>query len=84
MKLRIENSSVKRFPTETEIREGLAETKRRQSQPGFAEAEKRRLADVELRSKAKGTKFPELLKQGTKPAFSHLSPEDQRLAFRYL
>lgn len=53
--------------TPEEIRAGIAETKRRRAQPGYVEAEKRRLEDAARRAKAKGVKFPELAKRGTQP-----------------
>jgi hypothetical protein len=67
MKQKIERSNEYGKFTEAEIRAKVAETKRRMAQPGYKEAEARRMEEAEKRAKAKGIRFPELAKRGTKP-----------------
>lgn len=59
--------------TAAEIEAGIAETKRRMAQPGYAKAERKRLAEIERRSKGRGIKFPDLLNRGTKPTADPLN-----------
>lgn len=77
---RIEKSCERnRGITAEEIREGLAETKRRMAQPGYAEGEMRRLDKAKRDGKGRGIKFPSLAKRGTKPVVA--GPDE--LLFRH-
>ena len=54
-----------------DIRAGVAETKRKMAEPGYAQREAQRIAEVEKRSKSRGTRFPEIAsRSGTRPALS--------------
>lgn len=67
--------------TPEEIRAGIARTKRLEADPEFRKREAARIAEAERRSKARGTKFPELARS-RKPSLNYLSPEDQVIAAR--
>lgn len=60
---KIERSNQAGRFTEAEIRGFIDETKRRQSQPGYAEREARRLRDTT--AALPPTRFPELAKRAT-------------------
>lgn len=73
---KIERSCDRNRFTESEICDGIAETKKRQAQPGYAEREARRLREV--KAKLPAAKFPDLAKRGTKPALVGMTAGEAR------
>ena len=76
---KIERSNQPGQFTLAEIRAAVAETKRQKAQPGYQARIEREKRATEAKAKARGTRFPDLAKLGTKPEAASIAAHRARL-----